>query len=293
MIIVWAWAWASQGLGLGNWQIAGINHKNDLVVCLDLRATPAGMLELQAYLEQYTRHEGTVVLLLHRHHGYHQDHVKALLALQLPADHGNFQCFLFDEGTDAVYLTANPRGLLGTAGTFSARVNFAGQQLDISAVADADRKELKPAHFNYVWQLYQLALRRRIFELREDLLSYLGQFLPRTGFAPGELYTLLSQPQDRLLLLRLLSFVGRIRKHSDLAREIRTFERNNNRTLTFEDCGIQLEAAYGPLAAEQHAGLVAFLQKHLLATGEAVHVVELRERFDGLLLQIPGPTYFS
>jgi len=291
MVIVWAWA--SQGLGVGNWQIASVNHKEDLVVCLDLLATTASILELQAHLEQYTRQGGTVVLLLHRHHGYHQDHVKTLLALQLPADHGSFQCFLFGEGADAVYLTTNPRGLLGTAGTFSARVNFGGQQLDVSAVADADRKELKPAHFNYVWQLYQLALRRRIFELREDLFSYLGQFLPRPNFAPGELYTLLSRPQDRLLLLRLLSFVGRIRKHSDLAREIRIFERNNNNILTFEDCGIQLEAAYGPLAAEQHNALVTFLRQNLLASGEAVHVVDLRKRFDGLLLQIPGPTYFS
>ena len=96
-----------------------------------------------------------------------------------------------------------------------------------------------------------------------------------------------------MLLLRLLSFVGRIRKHSDLAREIRTFERNSNRTLTFDDCGIQLETAHGPAAAEAHAILASYILRNVLSRGAEVSLLELREKFEEVLLQISGLTYHS
>ena len=291
--IVVVWSWNRSGLGEGKWHVAGSNHVEDRVICLDRMASPAALDTLTEVLTDYSRDGGEVMLFLHRYHGYYQDHLKTLIHLPLDETHGQIQCFLFGEGADEIYLTSNTRGLLGTSGTFTANMIFEGQQVETSAIASNGRRELKSSHFNYVWQTYRQALRRRIYELKEDVLATLAQALPETIFAPGEVYQVLNQPENRVLLLRLLSFVGRIRKHSDLAREIRTFERNSNRTLTFDDCGIQLETTHGQAAAEQHAVLAAYILRNVLAKGGEVLVLELREKFEELLLQISGLTYHS
>ena len=291
--IVVVWSWNRSGLGEGEWHIAGSNHIEDRVVCLDRPASPNALDTLTEVLTDYSRDGGEVMLFLHRHHGYFQDHLKSLIHLPLDESHGQVQCFLFGEGADEIYLTSNARGLLGTSGTFTANMIFEGQQVESSAIASTGRRELKASHFDYVWQAYRQALRRRIYELKEDVLATLAQALPDTVFAPGEVYQVLNLPENRALLLRLLSFVGRIRKHSDLAREIRTFERNSNRTLTFDDCGIQLETTHGQAAAEQHAVLAAYILRNVLAKGGEVSILELREKFEELLLQISGLTYHS
>lgn len=291
--IVIVWSWTRSGLGEGEWKVAGTNHLEDRVVCLDRRASPEAVETLKEVLTDYAQEGGEVMLFLHRHHGYFQDHLKEFLHLPLDDSHGLVRCFLFGEGADEIYLTTNARGLLGTSGTFTANVMFEEQQVGLSAIADLDRRELKASHFDHVWQIYREALRRRIYELKEDLLNCLAQSLPTTVFAPGELYQVLNQPENRMLFLRLLSFVGRIRKRSDLAREIRTFEQKNNRTLTFDDCGIQLETAHGQAAAEQYALLAAYVLRNILARGGDVSLLELREKFEELLLQISGLTYHS
>lgn len=293
--IIIVWSWNSAGIGEGVWQIAGTINGTDQVICYDWPVSQNEDLEqLELLVRQHTQHGGDVMLFLHRYHGYHQEHIKQLLNSRLSEQQGKLQCFLFGEGSDAIYLTSDPRGLLGTSGTFSAQLKLSdGQSVSVSAIADADRRMLKSSHFDYVWELYQLALRRRIFELKEDIFNCLGQFLPRQTFAAGELYDILRQAKNRELMLRLLSFVGRVRKGSNLAKEIRIFEQNNNRTLTFDDCGIQLETSYGTPAAEQHALLAAYVLRHVLAKGDAVSLIELRERFEDLLLQIPGLTYHS
>ena len=291
--IIIVWSWKAAGTSEEVWEVTGSNNTNDLVVCRDWPALPNGdTQQLAALIRQYTQ-DGEVMLFLHRHHGYSPEHLKQLI-YQIPeGQQERLRCFLFGEGSDAIYLTNDPRGLLGTSGTFSAQLDKGGHSLEVSSIADAERHLLKSAHFDYIWDTYQLSLRRHIFELKEDLFNCLGQHLPQLTFAPGELYTLLSRPENKLMLLRLLSFVGRIRKGSEIAKEIRTFERNNNRTLTFDDCGIQLETSYGAPAAEQYALLAAYVLRHVLAKGNALSLPELRERFDDLLVQISGLTYHS
>lgn len=279
-------------MGAGTWGVDDGGMTTHKVVCQDIRATADGALQqLKALLETYTADAGDVMVFLHRHHGYEQQHVSALLAHPLPAGHGQHHCFLFGEGADPIYLTNNPRGLLGISGTFSAQLSRGGTVLPLTSVADADRRLLRPAHFDYVWQLYERAIARSIFELREDLLSFLSHHLPRTTFASGELYALLSAADQRLLLLRLLSFVGRVRKASALAVELRSWERRHNRTYTFDDCEAQLSATYGADTATQHAALAAYLLKHVLAKGEPVFLPELRDQFDALLQEFPEKSY--
>jgi hypothetical protein len=292
--IIIVWSWKAAGTGEGVWEVAGSTNTKDLVVCRDWPALPDGdTQQLAALIRQYIQQDGEVMLFLHRHHGYYPEHLKQLIYQVSEDQQERLRCFLFGEGSDAIYLTNDPRGLLGTSGTFSAQLNTGGHSLEVSAIADAESRLLKSAHFNYIWDIYQRSLRRRIFELKEDLFTCLGQYLPQLTYAPGELYTLLSRPENKMLLLRLLSFVGRIRKGSEIAKEIRTFERNNNRTLTFDDCGIQLETSYGAPAAEQYALLAAYVLRHVLAKGSLVSLLEFRERFDDLLVQLSGLTYHS
>ncbi|WP_367391184.1 hypothetical protein [Lewinella sp. LCG006] len=292
--IIIVWSWKAAGTGEGVWEVAGSGNTKDVVVCYDWPASPDGdTQQLAALIRQYAQQEGEVMLFLHRHHGYYPEHLKQLISQVAEDQQERFRCFLFGEGSDAIYLTNDPRGLLGTSGTFSAQITTGEHSLEVSSIADAERRLLKSAHFDYIWDTYQHALRRRIFELKEDMFNYLGQYLPQLTFPPGELYTLLTRPENKLLLLRLLSFVGRIRKGSEIAKEIRTFERNNNRALTFDDCGIQLETSYGAPAAEQYALLAAYVLRNVLAKGNPVSLPELRERFDDLLVQISGLTYHS
>lgn len=262
------------------------------VICQDIRATADGALhQLKALLETHSADGGDVMVFLHRHHGYEQQHVSALLAHPLPAGHGQHHCFLFGEGADPIYLTNNPRGLLGISGTFAAQLSRGDAIIPLTSVADANLLLLRPAHFDYVWQLYERAIARSIFELREDLLSFLSQHLPRSTFASGELYALLSAAEQRLLLLRLLSFVGRVRKASALAVELRSWERRHNRTYSFDDCQSQLSATYGADMAVQYGTLAAYLLKHVLAKGEPVFLPELRDQFDALLQEFPEKSY--
>ncbi|MEL7220256.1 MAG: hypothetical protein AAGJ93_02990 [Bacteroidota bacterium] len=291
MIIVWSWR--ASGLGEGVWRPKGVSHANDQLICKDMLASQDAMTLLQKLIGSEQHMGNELMIFLHRQHGYNQEHIKALTELAAPTFIDHFKCFLFGEGADTIYLTNHPRGLLGTSGTFEAQAIFSNESLSLSAVANAEQKELHASHFNFVWNTYQLALQRLIFELKEDLLSTLGEHISATDFPPGAVYKIISQPEHRLLLLRLLSFSGRIRKGSSLAREIRTFERNNTRTLSFDNSQVQLEAAYGAAAIEHYAALVKYISQHLLSSGKAVSLLGLRARFDELLDLLPGRTYDS
>jgi hypothetical protein len=291
MIIVWSWR--TSGLGEGVWRPAGVSHSNDQLICKDILASTDAMTFLEEAMMEQHQLGNELMIFLHRQHGYHQEHIKELTEKAIPDFIDHFKCFLFGEGADSLYLTNHPRGLLGTSGTFEAQAVFSNASIALSAVADGQRKELRASHFNHVWNTYQLALQRLVFELKEDLLSTLGEHLTSEQFPPGAIYNILSQASHRILLLRLLSFCGRIRKGSGLAREIRIFERNNTRTLSFDNSQVQLKAAYGAAAVEHHTALVNYISQNLLSGGETVSLLDLRAKFDELLDLLPGRTYNS
>lgn len=292
-VILVVWSWRRSGIGEGIWNVAGTNHANDQVICWDKKAGSDNFVELKQMAVSYIKNGEQLMVFLHRSHGYTQDHVKELVQLTLASSPSFLKCFLFGEGAEGIYLATDPRGLLGTSGTFSAKVNHKGQSLNLSSIADIERKKLKPSHFNYVWELYEFSLRKQIFELKEDLLESLFTQKTTDVFEPGELYIFLNKVQNRLLMLRVLSFVGRIRKNSNLAKEIRTFERNTNRTFTFNDCKAYLESSYGSLLANDYELLADFILKNILSTGDIVDLVDLRSRFDALLIHSFGSTTYQ
>ncbi|MEM1216127.1 MAG: hypothetical protein AAGJ82_10600, partial [Bacteroidota bacterium] len=234
MIIVWSWE--RSGMGEGTWTTEGNTANKDGLIAVDWLASTSNMARLQLRATQELEQGHEVLLFLHRQHGYQQDHIAELVQKTDIREAGtSFKCFLFGEGADPIYLTQSPRGLLGTAGTLSANVIFEDEMLAITSIADFNTRELKAAHYNYVWQTYTSAFEQRIFQLKADLLQAVFTSSGKAVFGPGEVYNLLRQAEQRELLLRLLSFTGRIRKDSDLAREIRIFERNSNKSLTFDE----------------------------------------------------------
>ncbi|RME95612.1 MAG: hypothetical protein D6772_12895 [Bacteroidetes bacterium] len=279
MIIIWSWA--SRGLGEGIWSVAGQSHAGDQVVCRDLRAGPNSLDELQAMIETHQA-DGQVMVFLHRQHGYHSQHLEKILHHRRTSN--SLYCFLFGEGTGPIYLTQEARGLLGTAGTFSARISCEGQEMTRSAIADAAQRQLKPKHFDFVWQRYGAALYEHTLILKEDLFSALAQE-PHSSFdyAPGELYQLLKQDRHRELLLRLLSFAGRIRKNSDLEQEILTFERASGRTLTFGNYQAQLVSTQQVEALAAYRRVADYILRQVLSKGATVSLPLIRDLFDDLL----------
>lgn len=288
MIIVWSW---HAGIyGETEWALASTRYAEDRVVCRDWSAGHQAFDQLSR-LARERRSNGDVMIFLHRQHGYHQDSIRGLQLARGSAG-GFVRCFLFGEGSAPIYLTNDPRGLLGTSGTFSARVAYPGMEpLAMTSIADAERRELKAAHFDHIWQLYQYALRAHIFELREDLFSAIAGSNLEAEWAPGAFYEWLRRPENRPLLLRLLSFTGRLRKGTTLSRELRDLELQTGRSLLFGDCSQQLTTNYGEAAALPYRQLADLIQRHLLAKGACVRMRDLRDAFGALLAAIPEPTY--
>lgn len=292
MIIVWSWSSGGETKDGEVWAVAGSRQASDRVVCIDHKASQAAETRLAELVEAYSA-VGDIFIFLHRRHGYNQDHINRLSKINRPADR-LFYCFLFGEGGDLLYLTKDPRGLLGISGTFTASraMTQSDDELPLSAIADAQSHLLKPEHFNYIWNRYLFAFKARIFELKEDFFTALAPLLGQQGCAAGELYAFLSKPEQRLLLLRLLSFSGRLQKGSRLDEELKMLSAREARVLHFDDGCPQLATIYGVEAGEYYEQVSNAIKKNVLAKGEEVKLNDLRYQFDQLLEAIPGATYY-
>jgi hypothetical protein len=290
MIIVWSWGSGGQTVDGAVWPVLGSRQSSDRVVCIDEKVGDRLGDKLKTAVRTYGE-KGDVFVFMHRRHGYHQDHINELMAA-FGMSKGLKCCFLFGEGGDALYLTRDPRGLLGVSGTFSARKSMeSAGELPLSAIADAESQLLKPEHFNYVWSRYLFAFKERIFELKEDFFSVLSPLLTQSGCDAGEIYALLSRPDQRLLLLRLLSFVGRLTKGSRPEEELKVLAAKEGRSLHFDDGCAQLASLYGEAVGEAYRQLCSMIKQDVLAKGNALEFRFLRDRFDALLDAMPGATY--
>lgn len=290
IIIVWSWGSGGQTADGAVWPVLGSRQGSDRVVCIDEKVGACLGDRLKSTVSNYGE-RGDVFVFMHRRHGYHQDHINELTA-SFRGHKGLKCCFLFGEGGDAIYLTRDPRGLLGVSGTFSAHKSLeAAGELSLSAIADAEKQLLKPEHFNYVWSRYLFAFKERIFELKEDFFSAIGPLLSQPGCAAGEMYAFLSQPAQRLLLLRLLSFVGRLTKGSRPEEELKMLAAEEGRSLHFDDGCAQLASLYGEAVGAAYLRLCLTIKQDVLAKGNVLEFKVLRDQFDVLLDAMPGATY--
>ncbi len=290
MLIVWSWRQGSDHADTRVWSVEGKRRDQDLIICADRPASPQNE---QWLIEQTTAwsQEGDVFVFLHRRHGYQHKTIQKLLS-QRPNNGAEVRYFLFGEGSDAIYLAQSSRGLLGTTGTFSGRYKNGDQEdRPLSAVFNDDEGLLLSSHFNYVWHFYQGAFKSRVFELKEDLFAILAGSLTTPVAAAGSIYQTLKQKENQVLLLRLLSFTGRLRAGSRLEMDLRQAEEQLDRSFRFDDASANLQNAYGIAAAAQYEELVRTISQDFLATGNPVDLRQLRDQFAALLLAMPGETY--
>ena len=290
MLVVWSWRQGGLPDDRTTWTVTGSRRDLDRLVCVDRPRSAENELWLREAIRQHAA-DGDVFVFLHRRHGYDQAAIQRLIPTTTDRA-AEVRCFLFGEGSDAIYLAQSDRGLLGTAGTFSGRFQRQGHsERQLSAVADATQQLLQSTNFEYVWRFYQGAFKARIFELKEDLFSVLAELATGSSLAPGTLYNFLKQPAHKVLLLRLLSFTGRLRSGSTLEKQLLQAEESTGRQFRFDDCGANLAAAYGPAAAGQYQDVATLISRDALAKGQELELVDLRAGFADLLAIMPGETY--
>lgn len=283
MIIVWSWN--KSGYGEQVWQLDSQQHSEDRIICIDQLADDTAIDRLGQLIQAHSGPKQAVMLFMHRHHGYKQEHIQQLMAMQ-PADQlANLKCFLFGEGAENIYLKNEARALLGRSGCFETDISDAdGNKQSLSAIQSFENKTIKTTHFNYTWSIYQHALRKRIFELKEELIATcFEQQSSAPVFEAGTAYALLNQAEHKLLFLRLLSFIGKIRKRSSLAIDIRTLEREHNKAFAFENCALLIASSYGSEAEAQYQVLAKYIYQHALTKKGSLDLLALRQEFDKLL----------
>ena len=150
---------------------------------------------------------------------------------------------------------------------------------------------LKRKHFDFVWNQYSHNFKAKIFELKEDLFISLSRFLFKTEIQPGEVYNYIKLSSNQLLLLRLLSFIGKIRKGSNLETQLKEFEQKHRRSYFFDDCHINLKTTYGENETNLYRQLTATISQGLLAHQPGFNFQLLRDQFDALLKAMPEPIY--
>lgn len=296
MIIIWDWKYGGLEVPFDEWGLKSTKYSDDKVIRLDLRWSPQALKQLRELVEANIPN-GQVYLFLHRNHGYNYKTIDQILSdlKEFPDATQRLRCFLFGEGNDYLYIAKQPRGLLGTKGTFSARMSYkagnSNSQL-ISAVADKERKLLKKEHFDNIWKFYTNTFKAKIFELKEDLFANLLNFRQQNPPEPQALYNYIKQNENRLLFLRLLSFTGKVRKGSDLELALKKYENESKKSYLFDDCHVNLKIIYGEEESALYKQLVLAINQGLLGQDDYTDLIQLRDQFDSLLAALPESTYY-
>lgn len=292
MIVIWSWRYGGMKENTDEWAVEG--NSGDKLVRLDLKMSSEATDILQQKIQSYAQ-QGDVFVFLHRRHGYNQKNIKAILE-QLNVEaytESTIRCFLFGEGNDKIYIANQSKGLLGTRGSFSAKLENDTMEaaIYINAIANEDQKLLKRKHFDFVWNQYSHNFKAKIFELKEDLFHSLSPFLFLKEIQAGAVYNYIKLNENQLLMLRLLSFIGKVRKGSNLETKLREFEQQHRRSYFFDDCHINLKITYGEQLAQVYKELCANISSGLLAYEADFSFQTLRNQFDEMLQMMAGSTY--
>lgn len=290
MLIVWWWNYGGMQGTSDEWQVFGPSL-GDKVLRVDLRFS-ASAKSIIAEKASACLSDSDVFIFLHRNHGYNSQAVEDILneiKTKNPTV-SNVRCFLFGEGNGSLYISATPRGLLGTKGTFKAqRIN--GTTQFINAAEDEDARLLKKQHFDFVWNAYEKVFKAKVFELQEDLFTTLSPFLLQKKHQAGELYSFLRSPEKELLFLRLLSFTGKLRKGSAQEKKLFVFEERLDRALHFDDFNSNLQNVYGESPNRIYETLNNEITNKLFNSREEVNLIQLRDQFSALLVAMPEEVY--
>ena len=297
MIIVWSWNQSELNGPFDEWTISGTRQDIDKIIRLNekvgLGEDPQLPKIIIANLQQ-----SDLFVFLHRSHGYNSSHVQDILSSTRPMLHGEqvMKCFLFGEGNDHIYLAQNARGLLGTKGSFCGDFQRKGQLDATSTILDATfdsaQKMIKKEHFDSIWSYYGNSFKAKILELREALFSQLLPLQYPNGAEPASAYAMLRQAEHRLLLLRLLSFVGKMRKGSGLEEELKKFEFIDKKSYLFDDCNAHFKGTHGEGQSKPYEELSIAIKNSILSQKQSSDLVAMRNHFNALLEVMPEASFY-
>ena len=276
IIIVWWWSSGDLTEPYDTWQVT---DSSDVLVRVDTPYSPGAIGVLGGVLGTQTL-DTEVIIFLHRSHGYNDLAMEEIG--QLPEAKGvkSLRCFLFGEGSDQIYLTNNSRGLLGTKGTFLATYS-SGEQIDARAQVDAHL--IKKSHFDHVWNHYANSFQQRIFEFSEDLYVGLTPLVATSPIEKGLPYDLLRRSGNELLLLRLLSFVGKIRRGSRPENDLRKYEIADKRTYIFPNLSRDLTNIYPENVQQIYHDICVHIKTTILSDRKTLNLTLLSKQFSHFL----------
>jgi len=105
-------------------------------------------------------------------------------------------------------------------------------------------------------------------------------------------YDLINQSNHRLLFLRLLSFVGKLRKGSDLEEELKKFEFNHKKSYLFDDCNAHFKGIYGEAQSKIYQQLSDAIKNSILSRRQTSDLISMRNNFNTLLEVMPEASFY-
>ncbi len=194
---------------------------------------------LKNLVEWYKTAENELFVFLHRRDGFSDVEVGAILNMTR-AD----KCFLIGGGTDHIYYRGfRNQGILGDDGRFFRSIPE--KDKPAVTVADDQVKKIFQPHFDKTWDYYRHEFYTKIFELKEDLLTFFYAIYPDNEPWNGEDMVQRFFDND-CLRLRINSFID----HSDhqLTKDesgrLKEYGYKAEKSYEFDDCRKNLVGAH-------------------------------------------------
>ncbi len=236
--------------------------------------------------------DAQIQVFLHQDHRYNQEDIRQLYQSLPDGVRQQCKCFLFGGGKDYLYFSSSEVGLLDDFGWFMNEPEYEfklrnGEEkprIGMAAIVDynkvEERWEILPRFFDKVWAYYQDELKRKIFELKEDILNDVYPHFLVNG-----------QPfqWNDLVLSRIRNFCGEA--DSGLLLWLEKQEDQQERPYIFKTLENSLQQQYGAEAAVRFQQLKELLSKSVLSENEdnralRTKIPEIRKAFDHLLMEI-------
>lgn len=289
-ILIIVWKWQSQYLRKkGCWSVAGEANRKDFVYCISDKLDLVTCKKKVKQLIKELGHYNDFLIFLHRNQFFYSKTLKELL-VEIKEGIGStainqkpkIKAFLFGDDRDYIYISTQNEGLLGAGGHFGLI-----KELGINVIEEGqlEKQALKSTHFEKVWRYYTYEFKKKIFNLKEELLLHFIAYKD-TNEKIGANKLVEHLKKTPLLHLRIKSFIGKE------VQELIKYEKEDHQSYVFDDCTENLQALYDSCAIEVYEKLVKKL-KFLIYGGNKHQIVpkvyfeEIRDYFDELLDFMP------
>ncbi len=291
MLLIWSWWKRSDpdfpDSGFESWQVEGSSR--DQLILINEQADYASLI--RTLLADHP-HADVLVFMHRRSHDPVNDLSAIANSLKSADPAALRKAFAFSDGRDYLYLSANEWGLIGNEGRLW--YSSGGEKMRSSELESA-ANTVRRAHFDKVWQYYSQQCKRKIFELKEELLAamWLSPDAQSSAAVDNQDWLSAFKKEKPLLYARLLDLADedspKFRMLLDNA------EQKSQEKLRFGECRLNLTTLNGNGQGAQYERLAEFIRNGLVNAEGPVVVANalrtLRDHFDALLQVMPEPVY--